>query len=1025
MRVRSAFLFIVCSFSVLWAFHHPEIRWETVETRHFVIHFSESTEPAVYAAWKVAEETWERLSDLYPDFPSSAKIHLALADYDDYSNGSASWTHRGIIVWLPDARFELRGNTAWLRNVVAHELAHIMSMDKARGMQMLNWSLTAGYQSSRHAVQLHEPIPTTTFLPMWFIEGASQLGSDRVDGDCWDARRDMALRCAVLEGTQLSLAEMGHFTHDAVGNEMVYNQGYSLTAFLERIAGEKAVARIWREARGKRLFGKKFDKLLLRHANCTAGELYSRWIDSLQHSYRARIPEKPTPVDAIWDKGSFNHQPKASADGAYWGWLTSHGGDYRRTDLLIAPYGKTEPVARISYARTAWSFDVEGKRVFYIKSRRPNENGSYLNDLFVLDLASGEHQRLTRSARLYDIAAAPDGKSLACVRYNRGRFSLERFDLASKQFAVIDSGRLGEPFWAPIFSPQSSDSLVVTRLRGATAGLYLVDIREHSVQPLRVTGAQEERPFWGADGRIYYSADYSGAFEIYSILPNGEDLRRHTRSIGGAFEPWLAKDATLMISQYTADGFRIATLPASGEPVEAADSLRCALDSLPRPAGVVRIKAKPYTPKLLRPVWEGISALNIYDPYDSIPALARDGRLDEMLHYSMIEASAGLALFRSDALYKKANYLGAVGNIIAAPQAAITADTLDDGYAARQRARTARVQRYAQPRGPLMRNRPEVISRALAGHHGLSSGPYLQADSSITYDTTVGVRALPLLIPFAGWENRTKAPAFGLDIQAALLMVIPYAINVSPYMEHQVSRNGFWGVSLLLELYPTMLLSGNVQQALFGSLPLWIYWSREGRINEDITYNYNGVTAVRGYCSPQVHPVWDKAAVADTLLGDSVYTVQPGILVGATATHGFPVISRYVSLRLSADLSFLGFADKEVDQRFILGGREKWYVESANSARLIFPVIRNINAGRNYLDNVYGSVGYQHSVYGNGAFLRNFDFADTQSVRTVGLITASLELGVIKSYLFASRIALSAGWEPEADEVYFTLTVSP
>ena len=74
-------------------FNHPEIKWKSVVTDHFIIHYNDQTETAVYPTWKIAEEQYATLSDLY-DYAAREKINLALADYDDYSNGNAGCDQR-------------------------------------------------------------------------------------------------------------------------------------------------------------------------------------------------------------------------------------------------------------------------------------------------------------------------------------------------------------------------------------------------------------------------------------------------------------------------------------------------------------------------------------------------------------------------------------------------------------------------------------------------------------------------------------------------------------------------------------------------------------------------------------------------------------------------------------------------------------------------------------------------------------------------------------------------------------------
>ncbi len=1019
-------LYIALSVGRLFAFNHPEIQWKSVSTKHFHIHYYDKTEPAVYATWKIAEECYATLSSLY-SYRLTEKINIALADYDDYSNGWASWTDRSIMIWTPDARFELRGNTTWLRNVIAHELTHIISMEKESGMQLLNWTFAAEYRSPVAHFSFAEPVPTAAFMPMWFAEGAAQMGADRTGNDCWDARRDMVLRCAILSGSQLSLAEMGRFTHDAVGNEMVYNQGYSLAAFLERRIGADTIARIWREARERKLFGKRFKALVMKHANLSDDQLYSHWLDSLQHYYQNQIPAEVTSVEPVWESGAFTLQPKVSPDGEYWGWLTSHRDDFGRTDLVIAPYGTVEPAARIPYAHTSWDFDPGGRRVCYIKSRNPDKHGSFLNDIFAMDYTTGNEIRLTHSARVYDIAFAPDGQSLACVRFDKGAFSLQRFDLRRKAFTVIDSGRLGDPFIAPRFAPHSSDSLVVTRLSSGKAGLFLVDLNAQTVEPLLDTDSQEERPFWANDGRIYFSADYSGIFDIYSIRPDGTEMHRHSRTPGGAFEPFVSADGSMLISEYTAHGFRIGRLSPVHESCQPAGQPECSLSPLPVPGGAVRIKASSYEPTLLRPAWEMFSTISLLDYAHNAPRLARQGFLDSLLYYSLLSAATGLSFNRSDALGKRSMYAGAAGVIVTSPMYATSVDSAEPNNVQQVSIGLdrRRIQTIAAPRGRCLPEQKCIIDQAATrGELRRANDVRFQStETDSARDTTLHIQPLPLIVPFGGLQNRTAAVTYGIDLQFNLVQLIPAFISATPYIEHHVSRDWYWGVASIVQLAPLALLGGH-QNSITGSLPIWVYWSRNGYLNEDYGYNVNGMSSVQAMVSPECMPVWDRAGTSrDTVLSaDSSFTTTFALSAGLTASHGFPIFSRYASLRLTTSENVLVFANDEIDQYGVLAGRENTYVHSVNSARFIFPVWRDINRGRNYLDNLYGSIGYSARVYGNSAFLRAFDFSDETAVDIRHEISASLELGMVKHYFFRQRFTLSGTWEPGERNYTFSVT---
>ncbi len=1025
-------------FSTAFSFNHPEIEWKTVESKHFKFHYYDKTEPALYAAWRVAEDAYESLSKLY-EYESRRKINVALADYDDYSNGFAAWTMNAIMVWVPDGEFDLRGNPPWLSNVLTHELAHIISLKKKRGLQLLNWDLALEYHSPNSQLSLHEPIALTPFFPNWFIEGTAQLGSESQGYDCWDTRRDMVLRCATLEKRLLSLSEMGNFTHGYVGNELVYNQGYSLTRRLEQKIGAEGIAKLWQAARDRDLFGFSLSSYLEKNHNFTTKSLYREWVDSLQKHYSAMRPENPTPGKDVWIKGTYNLDPKVSTDGKYWGWLTNHRDDFRRTDLVVARYGETKPIARIAYAKEGWDFIPNSSSVCYIKSREPNENGSYLNDIFRTELGTGEETRLTRSARVYDIACSPDGSQLACIRFEAGAYSLETFSLSTRQFTNIRPGELGRPFVSLSYSPNGSD-LVVSRRTGGNADLLIVSLDKDSSITVLGTPGQELTPYWSSNNRIYFSADYDGIFNIYSISSDGSDLQRYSTVVGGAFSPALGADNPILVSEYTAGGFKIRSIAGEGTPYEIPEPVQCAFEPLPEPTGTVKIRATDYDADYLRPAWSVTSVASFTDTGNAAPSLVGEGDFDGLADTLFMEFATYLSMFRTDAVGRKSSYLG-VGGLLAPVKTLkedSTEETGEELVAGRKGmspgVRSFLDQRRGRPHHRSLHERSQhSFNRSVRGvraNHRLSLG----ADTTIDADSVdEGEESwFPIMGLFGFWgvENASFTPTIGFELSGVLNMApmpVPGGIQAMPYLYWHVTRPLYVGISANVSLQPFALPAG-VGYAV--QIPVWMEWANDGYFNEDFGYNFSDVTYWSVAASPFMVPfltIEDEIDGDGEIVQDTTATPLAGIQIDINGGRRFRM-TKYGAFGIDATVSATFTGDSVewtgLDLAGIPGKRD---LEGATNGLYLFtntldftyPLIRNINFGRRiYADNLYGRTWITHGFFADdGAFEtasrklledpRRIP-GDLQVIHTLG---QDIYMGVIKNSIFQRTLNLSVSYD--------------
>lgn len=1018
---------LVTAFS-LFAYNHPEIKWKSVTTEHFIINYYDKTEPAVYAAWKISEESYKVLASLY-DYKPREKIALSLAEYDDFSNGYAEWTSANIMIWLPDSRFELRSNTTWLRNVITHELAHILSLENKKKRQILDFTFGLALSTPDEEYSFIEPFATITTYPSWLAEGITQFETECLGNDCFDSRREMLLRCAVLSGSHLTLDEMGSFNHDRIGSELVYNQGFAFTRYIAGKIGTERLHGIFRRGASGRINPFSF---FSEQTGLSLSNLYIAWTDSLKASYSSRFPSLSESFITRCSDGAFNQRPELSPDGKYWSWLSSGRDDGSRTDLIVAPYGATRPLLRIPYAHTAHCFSADAGRVYYVKSRTPDGNGSYFNDIFYRTVANGKERRLTSGGRIYDIAPVPGSGDLLCVSYRSGAFGLFRCNTESGFLTQVLPEDAGSPIVNISVNPHDPNLFVLSKIINGRSALFLLSLETLQLEPLSVGTAQEESPFWAPDGRIYFSADYDGVFNIYSLLPDRRDLKRHTSTGGGYFSPRIGPDGNLIAEHYSATGFSIVRRAPAAQPYSLPDIERCSFKPLPVPEGRVTIKDRPYAAKYRR----GVSELFLSGVLLKNSSLFTGQSIDP-LDTSSLVLVGGLSNYQTDALQKRQRLF----QVRLGAQALIHGETPSaDRYR----------RLYTQMNSgssPFLR---KAIDRRNIPARFSNQGPFTvdypvpaasrntaqQSDTASNDSTQTPQTFIAVAIPAIAFENRTAAPTVGIEMSTQLAMLlVPGQIQITPYIEQQFAREWSGGLRLNLQSLPFNSFP------LFGSLPLYLLWSHPGIYNEDIPYNLADYLQLELSVAPQYLPGLTLKPPADsTGLSDTTASVIGGIEAQVNLFYGIPLF-KYASLQWSSFTTAVYHATPTLDNMAVqnrngnpfIHGESNSYLATLNGCKAVFPIIRTINQGRRYyFDALYGYIGYHLFCYMNSSFFDHFSdigqgvLTDPsyrpESIYLEHSVSAGFELGHYVSYLFFKRLSFDFNYHVLNER--FTISLS-
>lgn len=161
---------------VRWA--DPSLRWRTLQTDHFFVHFAEHYREQAHAAAATAENVYPRITRLL-DWEPRRRTHLVLMDSADFANGFASpvpFNFSGIFLSPPDEG-ELLQNREWLELVLSHELFHVVHLDKASERPL----------ALRDVLGRLLPFFPNVLQPTWIIEASpSRTNPNRREAmDAW------------------------------------------------------------------------------------------------------------------------------------------------------------------------------------------------------------------------------------------------------------------------------------------------------------------------------------------------------------------------------------------------------------------------------------------------------------------------------------------------------------------------------------------------------------------------------------------------------------------------------------------------------------------------------------------------------------------------------------------------------------------------------------------------------------------------------------------------------------------------
>lgn len=522
--------------------------WRTRTSEHFAIHYRDSYDAMAQRALSIAERVHQELVPFFVQSPA-VRTHIVLTDEVDYSNGWATplpFSQIRLFASPPEDVSGLEHMDEWLHGLIRHEYVHTLHLNMSRGIVRTGRSVFGRF----YLLFPH------IFTPSLFTEGLAvyletnhELGYGRLDGSLYA----MEMRAEVASGHPDQLTEAVLPLRDwPLGKNYLY--GAWFFEYLAQTYGEAALSDYLNRYSGQLIPYFLQNSTVRGTLGKTFPLLWQDYLDWLAIRFGA---QSGSPGQAGAAVQSLPLLPDRRQ-------VIAAAGD----DLLVVvnnaedrPYvsrwsaaGEVWQEERLTAAKNISDIDRRADGTLAVSRQIPYASGRVLNDVFLWS-GDGGWQRLTQQGRFRKVRWSPDGQTLYSSRKDHGRSELWRISTDG------DARRLWQSPPRTVLggfdiSPDGQALVAAVKRPQQGWNLERLDLTSLRWQPLTDSRATENDPRYLPDGRILYSADYDGVYNLFALSPQSGDTEQWTQLSSGAFTPqWL--NGRVAWQEYTAAGYQL------------------------------------------------------------------------------------------------------------------------------------------------------------------------------------------------------------------------------------------------------------------------------------------------------------------------------------------------------------------------------------------------------------------------------------------------------------------------------------
>lgn len=534
----------------LSATYDPDLRWRTLQSEHFEVHFHQGE---AQLAEEISVELERMAEVLHAEmrWTPQGRTQFTLVDRTDLANGFASAVpYNAVTVFptAPSASSNLDLYESWLPSIAVHEYTHILHLDTHGGVVSLARAFVGRVAS------------TNSLSPGWMVEGEAVRNETRftLGGRGREPTVGMVKRAAVLDGAFPPLGSLDGYQPEPPAGNLRYLFGEDFASYLAAQT-DPQVWTTWNHTYGRRvpwiLPGQKvFGAPLAAHYRDWRAAVVSREEGVASELIAAGLAEG-APVS---DPEASCYAPSYSPDGARLLWSCQHLDTGAAIWIADAEGGSAEVLLQDRSARSfTWRPDSQG---FAFAGIQTVNRFNTWSDVYLYTLADADLSLMTVGKRASDPDFSPDGARLMVVTNRAQETALAALTVDQRLSTLAAPGGHTQ-FSQPRYHP-SGALLAVSVHQEGQRDLWLYSATGEPLRRLTEDRAREWDPAWSKDGRLlFFASTRTGTPQIHAIdLDKGREYLV-TRVRTGAAAPSPHPDGErLAYQEYHAHGWEVRIL---------------------------------------------------------------------------------------------------------------------------------------------------------------------------------------------------------------------------------------------------------------------------------------------------------------------------------------------------------------------------------------------------------------------------------------------------------------------------------